>query len=532
MAKQTRSFAVIGLGTFGSTVARELARFDNEVIGVDSNEKLVASHAQDLTQALILDAREDGALREAGLETVDVGIVAIGTDMEASILSVINLKTLGVETIWAKATSKNHHRILSKIGVDRVIHPEKEVGQHIAQVLHNPLVRDYVSLGNGQHVVPLDGAAALSRLVEKGAAQPACDAGHDLCQFHLDRRGRAEPAIQPYRRGHVQRRALHRRLRCHRDGAGGCRHRDRFHAYRPDHRGAAHSFGWAQGVWQALFHAISAFNNAGFSLFSDSLSGYVADPVVNITIAFLFIIGGLGFVVLADLNTQRRWAKLTLHSKLMLSGTAFLILASWGLFAALEWRNPATLGALEGTGPRLLASWFQAVTPRTAGFNTLDYASMTDSTTIMTLGLMLVGGGSSSTAGGIKVTTLIVLVLATLAFFRRQERLHIFGRSLGISEVMKVLALTALSIFLVLTGLFLVSLTYQGAFIDLVFEVFSAFGTVGLSRGATSELDTFSRLIIIAIMFVGRLGPLTLAFFLATRSTPKVRYPEGKVYLG
>jgi len=291
-------------------------------------------------------------------------------------------------------------------------------------------------------------------------------------------------------------------------------------------------FGWAQGFWQALFHAISAFNNAGFSLFPDSLSGYVADPVVNITIALLFIIGGLGFVVLADLNKQRRWAKLTLHSKLMLSGTGFLILTSWALFAALEWRNPATLGALDGTGPRLLASWFQAVTPRTAGFNTLDYAAMTDSTTIMTLGLMLVGGGSSSTAGGIKVTTLIVLALATLAFFRRQERLHIFGRSLGISEVMKVLALTALSIFLVLTGLFLVSLTYQGAFIDLVFEVFSAFGTVGLSRGATSELDTFGRLIIIAIMFVGRLGPLTLAFFLATRSTPKVRYPEGKVFLG
>jgi len=102
MGKQTQSFAVIGLGTFGSTVARELARFDNEVIGVDSNEKLVTAHAQDLTQALILDAREDGALREAGLETVDVGIVAIGTDMEASILSVINLKTLGVDTIWAK----------------------------------------------------------------------------------------------------------------------------------------------------------------------------------------------------------------------------------------------------------------------------------------------------------------------------------------------------------------------------------------------------------------------------------------------
>lgn len=291
-------------------------------------------------------------------------------------------------------------------------------------------------------------------------------------------------------------------------------------------------FGWAEGAWQALFHAISAFNNAGFSLFSDSLSAYVADPVVNVTITLLFIIGGLGFVVLADLNKQRRWAKLTLHSKLMLSGTLFLIAAAWLLFAALEWRNPATLGGLEGTGARFLASFFQAVTPRTAGFNTLDYAAMSDSTTIMTLGLMLVGGGSSSTAGGIKVTTLIVLALATLAFFRRQERLHIFGRSLGISEVMKVLALTALSVFLVLTGLFLVSLTYQGAFIDLVFEVFSAFGTVGLSRGATGELDTFGRLIIIAIMFVGRLGPLTLAFFLAAQTTPKVRYPEGKVYLG
>lgn len=148
-----RSFAVIGLGTFGGTVAKELARFGNEVLGIDINEKLVSAHAQDLSQALILDAGEDGALREAGVESVDVGLIAIGTDIEASILSAINLKTLGVETIWAKATSKSHHRILSKLGVDRVIHPEKEVGQHIAQVLHNPLVRDYVSLGNGQHVV-------------------------------------------------------------------------------------------------------------------------------------------------------------------------------------------------------------------------------------------------------------------------------------------------------------------------------------------------------------------------------------------
>lgn len=291
-------------------------------------------------------------------------------------------------------------------------------------------------------------------------------------------------------------------------------------------------FGWADGFWQALFHAISAFNNAGFSLFSDSLMGYVADPIVNITITLLFVVSGLGFVVLADAYKKRNWSKLTLHSKLMLSGTLVLIVFAWVVFALLEWSNPATLGGLESDGARILASWFQAVTPRTAGFNTLDYASMENGTTVMTLALMLVGGGPSSTAGGIKVTTLIVLVLAALAFFRRQERLQIFNRSLGMSEVMKVLALTSLSIFLVLIGLFLTSLTYQGDCLDLLFEVCSAFGTVGLSRGATGELDEFGRAMIILIMFVGRLGPLTLAFFLATQNKPKVQYPEGKVFLG
>lgn len=291
-------------------------------------------------------------------------------------------------------------------------------------------------------------------------------------------------------------------------------------------------FGWAMGTWQAMFHAISAFNNAGFSLFSDSLMGYVANPVVNLAITLMFIIGGLGFVVLADLYQKRRWRTLSLHSKLMLLGSASLILWAWAMILALEWNNAGTLGGLDGTGAKLWASWFQAVTPRTAGFNTLDYAQMETSTTIMTITLMVVGGGPTSTAGGIKVTTLIVLILATLAFFRRQERLHIFGRSLGVNEVMKVLALTALSLFLVLTGLFLISINYEGVFLDLLFEVTSAFGTVGLSRGATGELDTFGRAMIILIMFVGRLGPLTLGFFLATRSRPAVRFPEGRVYLG
>ena len=291
-------------------------------------------------------------------------------------------------------------------------------------------------------------------------------------------------------------------------------------------------FGWAQGIWYAMFHSVSAFNNAGFALFPGSLSLYVGDPIVNIVIPALFILGGLGFIVVGDIYQKRNWTHLTLHSKLMLAGTLGLIVFAWVMFALLEWRNPATLGGLDGTATRIWASWFQAVTPRTAGFNTIDTAGMHDSTTLMTMLLMLVGGGSTSTAGGIKVTTLIVLVLATLAFFRRQATLHIFGRSLKMEEIMKVMALTTVSLLLVATGLFVVSISHDGEFLDLMFEVTSAFGTVGLSRGATAQLDPFGLSMIMVMMFFGRVGPLTIGFFLATRAVPRVRYPAGQIYLG
>lgn len=177
MAKRSRSFAVIGLGTFGATLAHDLKRFGNEVIGIDLNERHVSPMVDDLSQALILDARDDGALREAGVDQVDVGVVAIGTNVEASVLATINLKTIGVPIVWAKATTKSHHRILSKLGVDRVIHPEREIGQHVAQVLNNPLVRDYVSLGNGQHVVNFRVPASLTG---KALADLSFGKDHDL----------------------------------------------------------------------------------------------------------------------------------------------------------------------------------------------------------------------------------------------------------------------------------------------------------------------------------------------------------------
>lgn len=151
--KKNRSVAVIGLGTFGSTVASELARFGNHVLGIDTDERHVSRLADTLSEAAIADSRDEEALRQAGLENYEIAVVAIGEDLESNVLCTMNVKMLGVETVWVKAQTRTHHRILTKLGADRVIQPEQEIGRHIAQVLHNPLVRDYVSLGNGYHVV-------------------------------------------------------------------------------------------------------------------------------------------------------------------------------------------------------------------------------------------------------------------------------------------------------------------------------------------------------------------------------------------
>ncbi|RYH11011.1 Ktr system potassium transporter B [Tropicimonas sp. IMCC6043] len=290
-------------------------------------------------------------------------------------------------------------------------------------------------------------------------------------------------------------------------------------------------FGPARGLWAALFHSVSAFNNAGFSLWPDSLSRWVGNSVINLAVPALFILGGLGFVVIGDVLEHRRWRLLTLHSKLMLVSSVALAVYGTAAFAALEWRNPAMLGGLDSWDIRLAASWFQAVTTRTAGFNTVEIGDLHDSTALLMIALMIVGGGSASTAGGIKVTTLMVLVLATIAFFQRREP-RAFGRTIASDQVLKVLALTSLTILAMLTGLFLVSISHDGDFLDLAFETASAFGTTGLSRGATAELDSVGRFIMIFLMFIGRVGPLTLGFFLATRKSSRVRFPKGYVYLG
>jgi len=291
-------------------------------------------------------------------------------------------------------------------------------------------------------------------------------------------------------------------------------------------------FGWSHGIWTAVFHSISAFNNAGFSLYPDSLTRWQTNPVVNIVIPLMFIVGGLGYGVVSDIASRVGWRRYSLHSKLMLVGTAILIPVSVVGFAALEWTNPATLGGIDSTADRLWVAWFQGVTTRTAGFNTTDIGGMHDTTALMFILLMVIGGGSTSTAGGIKVTTAIVLILATVAFFRRRQSLTAFGRSIGLDQVFKVMALTTSAIIFLMAGTFALLIGHDGEFLDVAFEVASAFGTVGLSRGITGDLNEFGRAVIVVIMFFGRVGPLTLGFFLATRVPSRIRYPEGQVYLG
>ncbi|MFC0561896.1 TrkH family potassium uptake protein [Halalkalibacter alkalisediminis] len=290
-------------------------------------------------------------------------------------------------------------------------------------------------------------------------------------------------------------------------------------------------YGWAFGIYTSIFHAISAFNNAGFSLWSDSLMGYVGDPAVNIVITLLFITGGIGFTVLSDLWHTKEFHRLSLHTKLMLVGTFVINVVAMLLIFTLEYANPATLGNLD-TLEKLWASYFQAVTPRTAGFNSLDIGSMNPGTIVFILLLMFIGAGSASTGSGIKLTTFIVIVMAVVTFLRGRNETVVFKRTIKHQMVIRSLAIVVISLFAVFLTILALSITEDAPFIMIVFEAFSAFGTVGLSMGLTGELSDAGKLIIIVLMFIGRIGPLTLAFSLAKAQKSSIRYPDGEVFTG
>ena len=291
-------------------------------------------------------------------------------------------------------------------------------------------------------------------------------------------------------------------------------------------------FGWGKGIYASIFHSISAFNNAGFSIWANSLSDYVDNPIVNIVITVLFIIGGIGFTVVFDMWRSKEFKDLALHSKLMIVGTIVINVISILIIFTLEYNNPNTMGNLTEAG-KLQAAYFQAVTPRTAGFNTLDIGQMEDASLFYIITLMFIGGGSTSTAGGIKLTTALAIILATITFFKDQQNVVVYRRSLSYHVVLKALALTVGSMFVVITAVFILNLSEHDApFLTILFETVSAFGTVGLSMGLTGSLSMVGKITIILTMLVGKLGPLTFAFAFAKQTPDRVKHPKEDILTG
>lgn len=299
-----------------------------------------------------------------------------------------------------------------------------------------------------------------------------------------------------------------------------------------------------QALYTALFHSVSAFCNAGFSLFSDSLAGYREDWVINLTVCGLIVSGGLGFLVLSELNRRpllrrRTWSRLSLHSKLVLSTTAILLMSGTLLILFLEWDN--TLADLSLPG-RFLAALFQSTTLRTAGFNTLPIGEMANVTLFLFILFMFIGGGPGSCAGGVKITTMASLFVVGLSRFRHHYRPQVFFRTIHESSIAKAMSVMLTGIFIIALGTGCLLITElgeiphpesRGKFLELLFEMVSAFGTVGLSTGVTGELTVWGRLVITAAMFLGRLGPLVVALAVTRMDTPpRYHYATERIMIG
>jgi trk system potassium uptake protein TrkH len=299
---------------------------------------------------------------------------------------------------------------------------------------------------------------------------------------------------------------------------------------------AIKGFGLPKALGYAIFHTVAAFCNAGFDIFENGTASYAGDWTVNLTLIYLIIAGGLGFPVLVNLYYYRRVRRLTLQSKLVLITTAVLLVIGVLSVALLEWTNPRTLGG-EPLGTKVLMSLFQGVTPRTAGFATVTYAEMRDPTLAVQMALMFIGTAPVSTGGGIKVTTVALIWLIFLTQVRGQEEISAFGRQIPRSLIAKSVTVMTLSTLLVSGAALALMITDEVPFLTSLFEVTSAFGTVGLSLGPgyglATEIDPFGKILLALVMFAGRVGPITLAVALSERSKPRrYSYPEEEIAIG
>lgn len=293
-------------------------------------------------------------------------------------------------------------------------------------------------------------------------------------------------------------------------------------------------YGFTKSLWYGVFHSISAFCNAGFDVFGNgqSLTAFQLSIVVNLVIMALIVLGGIGFTVIYDIYANRKnLRRITLHSKIALIVTMALIFLGSVAFFVLEAENPSTLGEMN-TFHKLLASMFQSVTTRTAGFNSIDQGALTESSRFLTILLMFIGGSPASTAGGVKTTTIAVIFLATAAFVRKSN-VQAYGRRISYATVNKAMAIMLIAFTLILLSTLIISIENPSIqFLNILYEVVSAYGTAGLSTGITSDLTKLSQLILIALMFAGRVGALTIVIAIAGRERSEhFRYPEGKVLL-
>ncbi|MDD2504026.1 MAG: TrkH family potassium uptake protein [Clostridia bacterium] len=298
------------------------------------------------------------------------------------------------------------------------------------------------------------------------------------------------------------------------------------------------AMGLAEGIYNGIFHSVSAFCNAGFDLMGkyekySSLTTFSGDIVVNLVVLALIIIGGIGFFVWDDIiKNKLHYKRYQLHTKIVLVTTAILVVAGTICFYIFEMHN--VLSEIETAKDRILASLFGAVTPRTAGFNTVDVTALTPASKLLTILLMFVGGSPGSTAGGIKTTTLTVIVISLLSSLRNTTSNNIFGRRLEENALKKASAVVAVNMLLILCAALLISVTDNALSLsDVLFEVTSAIGTVGLSTGITGYLNTFARLIIILLMYSGRVGSLSFALlFTENRIPSSVQNPTEKINIG
>jgi trk system potassium uptake protein TrkH len=286
-------------------------------------------------------------------------------------------------------------------------------------------------------------------------------------------------------------------------------------------------------LWNGVFHAISAFNNAGFSTHADSVMGYQSDPLILIPIMAAITLGAIGFPVMQDLRDKRLdWRRWSLHSKVTVFGSAGLLVLGFVTILAMEWNNAATLGPM-GLGGKVLNAAFHSVMPRTAGFNSLDVGAFRESTLMVNYLLMFIGGGSAGTAGGIKVTTFVVLFAIVLSEVLGRRDVGLFGRRFGHEVERQALTVTVIAAALVFAATtYIVSITAL-PLNEVLFECISAFATVGMSTGITADLPPSAQVVIVLLMFIGRVGTITFATALAIGSSPQLyRYPKENLIVG